>query len=68
MNGETSKKVTSAERDCRLCKDKIPSLEEKVKIFRKSELQIGALIHRSLGSRFGCLHRQQEPRDMLLVL
>ena len=53
MNGETSKKVTSAERDCCLCKDKIPSLKEKVKIFRKSELQIGALIHRSLGVDLG---------------
>ena len=39
--------------DCRLCKEKIPSLEEKVKIFRKSELQIGALIHRSLGVDLG---------------
>ena len=49
MSGETPKKVTSAEGDCFLCKDKIPSLKEKVKIFGKSELQIGALIHRSLG-------------------
>ena len=32
-----------------LCKDKIPSRKEKVKIFGKSELEIGALIHRSLG-------------------
>ena len=32
-----------------LCKGKIPSLKEKVKIFGKSELEIGALIHRSLG-------------------
>ena len=47
MSGETPKKVTSAEGDCFLCKDKIPSLKEKVKIFGKSELQIGALIHRS---------------------
>ena len=53
MNGETSKKVTSAQRDCCLCKDKIPSLKEKVKIFRKSELQIGALIHRALGVDLG---------------
>ena len=53
MNGETSKKVTSAARDCCLCKDKIPSLKEKVKIFCKSELQIGALIHRSLGVDLG---------------
>ena len=44
-----SKKVTLAEGDCILCKDKIPSLKEKVKIFGKSELEIGALIHRSLG-------------------
>ena len=49
MNGETSKKVTSAEGDCFLCKDKIPSLKGKVKIFGKSELEIAALIHRSLG-------------------
>ena len=49
MNGETPQKVTSAEGDCFLCKDKIPSLKEKVKIFGKSELEIGALIHRSLG-------------------
>ena len=53
MSGETSKKVTSAEGDCCLCKDKIPSLKEKVKIFGKSELQIGALIHRSLGVDLG---------------
>ena len=46
MSGETPKKVTSAEGDCFLCKDKIPSLKEKVKIFGKSELQIGTLIHR----------------------
>jgi len=32
-----------------LCQDKMPSLKEKVKIFGKSELQIGTLIHRSLG-------------------
>ena len=49
MSVETPKKVTSAEGDCFLCKDKIPSLKEKVKIFGKSELEIGALIHRSLG-------------------
>ena len=49
MSAETPKKVTSAEGDCFLCKDKIPSLKEKVKIFGKSELEIGALIHRSLG-------------------
>ena len=48
MNGETPKKVTSAEGDCFLCKNKIPSLKEKVKIFGKSELEIGAL-NRSLG-------------------
>ena len=36
-----------------MCKDKIPSLKEKVKIFGKSELQIGALIHRSLGVDLG---------------
>ena len=53
MSGETPKKVTSAEGDCFLCKDKIPSLKEKVKIFGKSELQIGALIHRSLGVDLG---------------
>ena len=46
---ETPKKVTSAKGDCFLCKDKIPSLKEKVKIFGKSELEISALIHRSLG-------------------
>ena len=40
---ETPKKVTSAEGD------KIPSLKEKVKIFGKSELEISASIHRSLG-------------------
>ena len=49
MSVETPKKVTSAEGDCFLCKDKIPSLKEKVKIFGKSELEISALIHRSLG-------------------
>ena len=49
MNGETSKKVTSAEGDCFLRKDKIPSLKGKVKISGKSELEIAALIHRSLG-------------------
>ena len=49
MSAETPKKVTSAEGDCFLCKDKIPSLKEKVKIFGKSELEIGALIHRWLG-------------------
>lgn len=53
MSGETPKKVTSAEGDWFLCKDKIPSLKEKVKIFGKSELQIGALIHRSLGVDLG---------------
>ena len=53
MSGETPKKVTSAEGDCFLCKDKIPSLKEKVKIFGKSELQIGALIHRALGVDLG---------------
>ena len=36
MSGETPKKVTSAEGDCFLCKDKIPSPKEKVKIFGKS--------------------------------
>ena len=36
-----------------LCKDKISSLKEKVKIFGKSELQIGALIHRALGVDLG---------------
>ena len=30
-------------------KDKIPSLKEKVKIFGKSEVEIGVLIHHSLG-------------------
>ena len=45
----TPKKVTLAEGDCFVCKDKIPSLKEKVKIFGKSELEIGTLIHRSLG-------------------
>ena len=49
MSVETPKKVTSAEGDCFLCKDKIPSPKEKVKIFGKSELEISALIHRSLG-------------------
>ena len=53
MSGETPKKVTSAEGDCFLRKDKIPSLKEKVKIFGKSELQIGGLIHRSLGVDLG---------------
>ena len=53
MSGETPKKVTSAEGDCFLCKDKVPSLKEKVKFFGKSELQIGALIHRSLGVNLG---------------
>ena len=53
MSGETPKKVSSAEGDCFLCKDKIPSLKEKVKIFGKSELQIGALIHRALGVDLG---------------
>ena len=55
MSAETPKKVTSAEGDCFLCKDKIPSLKEKVKIFGKSELEIGALIHRSLGVDLICL-------------
>ena len=32
------------------CKDKIPSLKEKVKIFGRSDMEIGALIHRSLGA------------------
>ena len=45
MRGETPKKVTSAEEDCFLCKDKIPSLKEKVKI--------GALILCSLGVDLG---------------
>ena len=67
MSGEKPKKVTSAEGDCFLCKDKIPSLKEKVKIFGKSELQIGALIHRSLGVDW-VFTSEREPRDMSLVL
>ena len=54
-----------------MCKDKIPSLKGKVKIFGKSELEIGALIHRSLGVDlfvyvgsenlgFGCMPRNRQ--------
>ena len=45
-----------------LCKGKIPSLKEKVKIFGKSELEIGALIHRSLGVDFVSVYVGSENR------
>ena len=49
MSGETPKKVNLSEDCCYLCKVKISSLKEKIKIFGKSELDISALILRSVG-------------------
>lgn len=46
------KKVSLAKGDCFLCTGKISSLKEKVKIFGKSELEISALIHRTVGVDF----------------
>ena len=51
--GKRRKKLPRPKGVVFLCKDKIPSLKEKVKIFGKSELQIGALIHRPLGVDLG---------------
>ena len=53
MSGETSKKVTSADVDCFLCKGKTPILKEKV------NLEIGAFIDRSLGVDLSGVHNTE---------
>ena len=46
------KKASSANGDCFLSKGKISSLKEKVEIIGKSELEISALVHRTVGVDF----------------